>query len=146
MTGCNQCSSNSVCISCVQGFYLDVSTCKPCWDVLKGCLMCSDANTCVQCDFRYYLNASSNKCVTCTNVTNCLSCNSSVYCIDCVQGYYEDAGGCTICTKNCSNCVNGTHCTQCDNSFYLTASGTCALCTVKGCVSCNSTNYCYDCI
>jgi hypothetical protein len=149
MTGCNQCTSNSNCISCVQGYYKDGSNkCSTCWNAMKGCVMCNASNSCVQCDFRYYLNSSNTiKCVSCTNITNCLSCNSSTYCLDCVQGYYENgSGGCTQCTKNCTNCVNASYCTQCDNGFYLLATGVCSPCTVKGCLSCNSTNHCFDCL
>lgn len=53
---CETCSSTSIttCVSCLRGYYLDVSTglCSLC---AIGCSMCNDNITCIQCSDGYIL-------------------------------------------------------------------------------------------
>ena len=57
-------SGNTNCSDCLDGYYLEGSTCKLCSLALANCTNCSTSTTCLKCeDETYYI--SGGKCISC---------------------------------------------------------------------------------
>lgn len=57
-------------------------------------------------------------------------CDPIDICKKCDEGYYINAGKCTICTAslNCKTCVNGAACASCTTGLSIYPEGKCATC------------------
>ncbi|CAK94557.1 unnamed protein product (macronuclear) [Paramecium tetraurelia] len=228
---CLNCSSSSSCSSCINTYYLQVTSCYPC---TSPCVNCSTSSTnctsCIdsahqstpscQCSSGYLMNTSTHMCNactfpcltcqnsvsechscastyqydstahTCTCLTNqyedsgspktcqncqspCLTCSSNVNCNSCISGinrhlsgsscicddgYYDNAGVCTLCSLPCTKCTSPTVCTECYqisyqvlsdchcmNTYYMDATFTCQSC-ISPCLNCSSNSVCTSCI
>ena len=146
-SGCDVCSSATVCNTCSMGYFMNGSSCSPCnFTNETGCSACgSDGITCSACSSGFYLNGSSTpSCAACTS--NCLSCNSSG-CSACNNGFYMTAAN--TCVKSCptdnSVIANSTSmtCTPC--SLITSLSTSCVSCsTPTTCLSCTSGQVLYS--
>ncbi|KAL4460055.1 hypothetical protein ABPG73_001733 [Tetrahymena malaccensis] len=99
---CNQCSSQTVCTSCQQGYYLFIDgTCKS------------------PCPAMFRPDYSNTSCVCRPNSslqTNNCPCNT---------GFVDLGGVCQACPSNCNSCSSQTACTTCQPTYYLFVDGTC---------------------
>jgi hypothetical protein len=87
MEGCAFCEVGTICLSCLQGYFLNTTThiCEPCTQA-EGCLICRDALDCRLCDAGYYLDSFS--CWNCSSVLEgCAVCSSSSQCVACLGNY-----------------------------------------------------------
>ena len=76
---CATCTSVSVCVTCVTGYYLSGTSCVPCSNSIANCTNCDITGvTCSDCHIRYIYNATTNVCdlAPCID-TNCASCPAS---------------------------------------------------------------------
>ena len=94
---CSNCTSATVCISCLTGNYLSGTTCVPCSTTIANCTHCDATGTnCSQCQLGFIYNATTNLCdvVPCYDL-NCLACpNSMSVCTLCTSGYQPVNGAC----------------------------------------------------
>ncbi|CAD8062677.1 unnamed protein product [Paramecium primaurelia] len=143
---CSNCTSSSVCTTCIDGYYLSgdfcqicTSPCQNCVNASTQCLSCVGVNMIITnnlctCPSQHYMNAAQTDCIqchptclTCTDSNNC--CFSAEYKIldsinnvcKCIDGYYFDSDGiCQKCDKNCLTCeTTATNCLSCDTKFQL---------------------------
>ncbi|CAD8079131.1 unnamed protein product [Paramecium sonneborni] len=131
---CLYCSSQSVCTSCVDGYYLSSSSssqsscltctspCLNCINTSTQCLSCVSINmviinqTCT-CPSNYYMNSTLTDCIQCHST--CLTCTNSNDCClitefkifdsvsnncRCKNGYFDSNGICQQCNQNCLTC------------------------------------------
>ena len=138
MEGCSTCQSNSTCVECNHGYYLNGgNTCSTCASLFPGCLACNSTN-CFLCDNDYHISGTS--CVLCgTTITQCLRCNSSSNCLQCAIGSYVSGGGtaCTVCDPSCMVCSGAsTTCSVCSRGYYLVGT-TCTACA-SNCLECSA--------
>ncbi|KAL4431669.1 hypothetical protein ABPG74_017298 [Tetrahymena malaccensis] len=99
-TNCQQCSSQTNCIQCAQGYYLFVNqTCIP------------------SCPATFVTNNSSCVCRSKSTLSNnTCPCNT---------GYLDIGGNCLACGANCNQCSSQTNCTTCASNYFLFIDGTC---------------------
>ena len=123
--GCLTCSSSSLCVSCLPGFFLSGS-------------LCSDV-----CPNRTFKNIAAQVCQVCPY--DCLTCKADGTCFTCniddfrqldlvtlrcypTPGYYESfQRASNKCNSNCSQCKSDNYCTKCANNYYLTATNQCLM-------------------
>lgn len=146
--GCKQCTSSTVCTSCILNFVMVGTLCQspPVWpcvtasngactkcvqnfDVISGSCVynntCSQNATCTNCPYGYYLtNVSSSLqgiCSTCPPISNCLSCDpqNTTSCLLCGSGFYASSGVCSNCGSGCSKCTSSSFCSQAADGYYL---------------------------
>jgi hypothetical protein len=120
-----RCTSATVHLSCIDGYWLNGNTCTAC----------------------------SNRCMTCLSATHCLSCFND-YAYDSVlktcthtcrpyEFYDSVTFQCKICNPNCKSChlnQNGLNCMSCYQGMYLTnvmGNGVCKACH-PSCLTCAS--------
>lgn len=105
---CSTCTSpndQTKCSKCVDGYYLDVTTCKAC---VIPCKFCSSSSLCLSCinstDYTY--NSTKNSCdyICQASCKTCSKPNDSNYCDTCNDGYYLSGTKCPNCTTPCSKC------------------------------------------
>jgi hypothetical protein len=100
---CYDCSSPSVCVTCINDTYYPNITglCTLCGVEIPNCYRCNvnagaSQFNCIECDLYYFLNS-----------TVCQSCSSiNPLCIECLNLYT-----CTLCSTG--YCAHGTFCTSC---------------------------------
>ncbi|CAD8107684.1 unnamed protein product [Paramecium sonneborni] len=173
--------------NCNSGFIMNSSTymcdqcnhpCFTCQNSINECHACfssyqydSTAHTCTCLTNQYEDNGSPKQCQNCQSP--CLTCSSFTDCNSCViglnrhlqgnscicdDGYYDDAGICTLCPLSCTKCTSATICTECKHlshqvlndchcidTYYMNASYMCQSC-VSPCVNCSSGSVCTSCI
>ena len=175
LQGCSQCSitSPSVCISCLMGTYLDLTS-NTCIGCPLNCQTCTQ-NGCTTCLDGFYMTNSlgcapscnipcatcsdsdPNSCLSCifgyvfdpTAAQNCrpdLSCNYSLSCSGCPLGTVLSGTQCLPCDQNCARCSSSNQmlCTSCLPNQFLNASSRCQNCPT-GCSSCLSKTICLVC-
>ncbi|KAL4494813.1 hypothetical protein ABPG73_004253 [Tetrahymena malaccensis] len=117
-TGCDYCTNNLYCNTCLQGFFLNQNTqkcsscdsqCQQCsGPSLQDCTGCQSGlilfmNQCIKnCPYNYYLDSSTNLCQKCTD-PNCKICNQSNQCQQCQDQsqYLVDFSSCSsICPSS----------------------------------------------
>lgn len=92
LPGCAFCLTDSLCISCQNGYYMVNSTCLFC-ATMSGCLYCINETKCTYCEESYYLAANDSLCYLCKDVLpGCYACGSNTTCIGC-YGNYQLLGG-----------------------------------------------------
>ncbi len=95
MFKCQVCSSDTVCVSCIEGFYhtglTGNASCKSCE---VGCQTCIDSGDCRKCYKQYYLDTNLD-CISCPG--NCLQCTDASTCEVCDEGFYLDGSTCKLC-------------------------------------------------
>ena len=159
---CKTCSSDTICISCFDDYFLlssvcyncnvncktkenDNCKCKTCYygyylsnyQCLKcdsSCKTCSDSATkCEKCNEGYYLVSTTNTCEKCPN--NCKVCTSSTKCTECNDGYFIQSNECFLCNVNCNTTIDGCKCNTCFDGYYLNNSQ-CLNCLDLKCKNC----------
>lgn len=60
------CSSDTDCVLCDEGYYLNAGICTYCVSVLSGCINCDNSTYCSECSEGFY-EASNGSCDYCTN-------------------------------------------------------------------------------
>ncbi|KAL4506323.1 hypothetical protein ABPG73_017057 [Tetrahymena malaccensis] len=154
----NTCSScfapndSTKCNSCIDGYYIDGTTCKQC---KSPCSKCTQSPTkCIGCVANYQIN-NQNECIPqCDQSCNtCSKPQDKNSCITCNKGYTMVNSLCQQCTNPCSECqTSQTKCTKCAPSHILkenvcqpTCDDSCLTCSKfidpKSCTSCNSGFY-----
>ncbi|CAG9317981.1 unnamed protein product [Blepharisma stoltei] len=130
---CNNCSSNSTCLSCQAPFLAQNENCMCDPNAVQSW------NTCI-CKDGYYMNSTYSclpcpeNCATCISATICTSCrgdfvlvnknclcsdfnavyNSQISQCECSTGYYSKGSKCKACLTTCYDCLDdGTTCTSC---------------------------------
>ena len=149
MAGCNRCSSNNVCSSCLLGFSLNNNKCSVC---SYPCATCNAQGGCVTCQAPYSLTAATNStCFTCTT-RNCLQCSVSntSNCLSCASNYQLVQGSCVYSCQdnNCLECFFNNICTKCGPGYTPNGTTGCTPCTnAPQCSECSSSNpsICYKC-
>ena len=108
LPSCKMCTSPTLCIQCLQKFYLDASNaCRPC---IGNCLFCTSNTSCIACAKGYY--SLGGVCTTCS--ANCFDCNNAGQCLTCARGFFLNGGNCSACTTPCLACVNSAaNCQTC---------------------------------
>ena len=136
---CYECSSETVCINCQSGFYVDSnSLCSLCPSL---CLTCSDYSTCTSCKSGYYIV--SGRCVLICP-SNCVTC-SETQCFQCDVGYFlSSISTCSQCSSYCESCISSSECLVCTNGFTLVNS-MCLLICSSNCLTCSSSSNCLTC-
>ncbi|KAL4456740.1 hypothetical protein ABPG73_014766 [Tetrahymena malaccensis] len=140
---CQTCSNQTICNTCIQGYYLINNQCKQCDNSCKTCtgpeaskcIVCQQANyyisinqgnICVsQCDLSQaqYVDTTTNQqqqyCRPCNNL--CQTCNNGINCLSCIQGYYLNGNQCLQCDASCLSCsgLGPTNCNICKQSGYF---------------------------
>ena len=95
ITGCQYCTSTTVCLSCQSGYFTLANTCVSCTNI-TGCLDCSNSTSCNLCGDLYYLNSTDQLCYSCgTNMVGCMTCSSSSFCKSCLGNYSLSGGVCS---------------------------------------------------
>ncbi|CAD8151785.1 unnamed protein product [Paramecium octaurelia] len=130
---CDNCSSDTICDSCVSQYYLNGTACDPC---TSPCFTCETTDThCLTCapgDNRVLIN---NQCICDQNFfdqnngdyvcppcdANCKTCvDSATKCTSCYDKFYLDSNVCQPCHWNCLTCVTtATNCLSCDEVVNL---------------------------
>jgi len=111
---CNDCSSKTLCNSCLSGFYMHQGECKA---------QCPTGTTIANSVTRV-CDSCSSVCATCSGtVGNCLTCSADAafYNSSCVAAcpppLVINAGLCANCNSLCKECsIRATNCTKCDTS------------------------------
>ncbi len=49
MTGCQTCTSSTLCTSCTNNYYLQGNACILCANTISKCSICTNSNTCTSC-------------------------------------------------------------------------------------------------
>ena len=137
--GCLSLSSQGVCSSCADGFYLSQGVCAAC-DI--SCSTCLDSSVCSICNTAYFngTNVNNAHCQACS--TGCSTCSDATICSACMSGYRINSLVCAACTANCATC-SVSSCLTCTSGAVLVATG-CYVCTDVGqqgsigCISCLS--------
>jgi hypothetical protein len=167
---CTVDNSANHCTSCIAGYFLSGSQCKPCDSscaqcstTASYCTACSGSthlyqNQCVDtCSAGFYVDAT-NACSACG--ASCTSCISNTNCVICNDGFFSSAGACVACNPTCSKCTtSATNCLECSNTALFAQSGSCvATCSAAfyqsdrtclgcptGCATCSSATVCNSC-
>ena len=115
MPGCSACSSASVCMACLTGYYKSGNKCYEC---PTGCASCSSSTSCSSCESGYTL--SSGKCIRPCD-SGCSSCDTSTgKCNTCKSGYFKNnLGRCTACPAGCSSCSSSSSCSKCASGYTM---------------------------
>ncbi|BFU24650.1 protein kinase domain containing protein [Entamoeba histolytica] len=111
--------TQSVCRSCIDGYYNNQIKCLPCNATCSKCV--NSQNSCYECQSGYVLQGES--CVI-SETTNCkmmITSDGSQQCAICNDGYYRDGKGCTKCIDNCVSCTtaNTGSCLKCIDNYYF---------------------------
>jgi hypothetical protein len=102
---CANCTSATVCLSCVVGYYLSGTACVPCSTTIANCTQCDiTGTTCSFCAAGFIYNSTTNLCDVNPCVDPyCLSCPVSLsVCVNCTQGFGFVAG---VCTAICGDSI-----------------------------------------
>ena len=147
-TGCQNCSSSTVCNTCFSVFvYLSNNKCPTCPNS-PACVTCmpSNPNTCTLCNNGYYLSVGNclpcqSYCKTCTSATLCTTLyNQNGFTLISINATHNAPASCS---KGCMICSgsNPAICSQCKTGLYLTQEGICRPCTAASlCASCLPSN------
>ena len=125
INNCRTCSSENICTSCLDNYYLVENICIPCpfncKTQINNCL-------CEDCNDGFYL--SNNNCLNCDQ--NCLKCADSAYnCLSCNEGYYLNSDkSCVRCPELCKSCSSENICDLCQD-HYFTFEGICYECNIN---------------
>lgn len=123
------------CITCENGYYLDVATnaCSKC--TVANCAICNKDQMCFGCFNQIKLNRDTNTCdasVKCevANCDICISNNGVVTCAFCQNKFALSDQAQGTCAASPDNCylLDGTDnkkCAICNFGSYITADGTC---------------------
>lgn len=146
---CKTCSKDK-CFQCIPGKYVfnDTSCVSNCPDgyIESGsvCQKCKDPTTCKKCS-----DTNGDVCTKCYTDKLLLEgkCLSS-----CPSSYYPIDNRCDKCVDGCDVCQDSLTCKKCFDGYnkkgnicvkdcgvgYISVNGTCTLCTVTDCASCNA--------
>ena len=114
---CKTCSSEDVCISCIDDYFLNGGKC---YKYNSNCKKSLNEKVCEICDDGYFLYNTNKQCLKCNE--KCKTCkDSSNYCLTCNDKYYlSNSNTCLSCKSPCNTCINENKCKSCiDNYFYF---------------------------
>ncbi|ELP86105.1 protein serine/threonine kinase, putative [Entamoeba invadens IP1] len=125
---CIDCLSQTKCVSCIEGYYLENTTSEEMTEFFGRCTDCSTSG-----------------CTTC-NSTSCITCE--------INKYIDEGGLCSVCKPDNDKCIscfideNGNKkCEKCNPGFWIEnfECVTCETCGSSGCS--NKTNgLCFNCL
>lgn len=128
-SNCAECSSETTCIRCIEGYVLSSDESKCSIACSSSCATCdsTDPNKCTGCFAGTQLNESTSTC------SQNISCTSTSTCLGCPQGYVLNEKKCYQCNYTDSNCIactyqNLNNCASCKYGYYL-KSGGCEICS-----------------
>jgi hypothetical protein len=132
ITGCDQCTNTSICITCISPTYLlSNGSCLTCATFITNCLNCSSATVCTGCVSTYGV-FDPTTCMLCSSMmTGCQTCLDSSTCTGCFSGYYLSGSTCMKCNTgvdNCNICASATICLLCNSDSYLGSGNTTCVC------------------
>ncbi|KAL4478585.1 hypothetical protein ABPG74_006820 [Tetrahymena malaccensis] len=142
-SSCTKPNDQTQCTKCVDGYYLNGTTCTLC---NSPCKFCSSATQCLSCvnntDYTYDPNA--KQCIS-NCYQYCSSCSKpsdSNSCTACKDGYYLSGSQCLQCSSPCSKCTsNANQCTGCISGYSLDSSqNKCNIQCYQTCKTCSSPN------
>ena len=105
---CKECSSTTICTSCLAGYKKEGDTCIPCE---AGTYSSIPSSTCLPCEAQYYSQEGATSCTPCpesmysdTKAPSCTSCSITwPGCTQCtIEGCTNCLEGCTLQNKSCS--------------------------------------------
>ncbi|ELP90712.1 protein serine/threonine kinase, putative [Entamoeba invadens IP1] len=111
---CKQFNPSGSCISCVDGYYVDDSTCSKC---SPNCKVCTNSESCDLCETSYFKNESSH-CESVSELVGCKQTNENG-CYLCENNYFLSSWRCETCSQNCKMCNSKTTCEECLNNWEL---------------------------
>ncbi|ELP95313.1 hypothetical protein EIN_142450, partial [Entamoeba invadens IP1] len=109
--------TESGCLRCLDGYYLDKMTCKKCEE---PCVKCSNQTYCTGCNA--YSNNKDGTCEEINSLIEVCEVMMSTYtgCVKCKDGYYKSMDGkqCNKCDISCETCMNEKMCLSCSENYY----------------------------
>ena len=121
-------SSNSVCLTCKNSYYLSEGKCLA-YASINNCKTVHGP-ICTECDDGYYLNDDQTSCLSCGG--NCSKCNDSENCLLCKDGYLFKEEKCIL-EPNCNKPAVGI-CAECNNGNNT--EDYCNTCSIDKCLVC----------
>ncbi|ELP94392.1 protein kinase, putative, partial [Entamoeba invadens IP1] len=145
--------TESGCLRCLDGYYLDKMTCKKCEE---PCVKCSNQTYCTGCNA--YSNNKDGTCEEINSLIEVCEVMMSTYtgCVKCEDGYYKSMDGkqCNKCDISCETCMNEKMCLSCSENYYQSNSHSlclnqnelihCANKTRSGCTLCEFGYFIYQ--
>ena len=128
---CFTCNEGSAeCQNCVQGYFINVGSCKICGEIFNNCRLCNEFK-CLDCleGFAFYGNY-----INCYRIENenCIQgyryntwdslIQNSIYrwmCVACLDGFWLQSGNCFPCMEGCSKCLSYFKCNDCKDGYYM---------------------------
>ncbi|KAL7715960.1 Tyrosine kinase [Entamoeba marina] len=132
-------SSDIICLSCIDGYYLVNSVCVSA-DLVDYCTSYTTNGICSYCEEYFYIT-NNFTCSSCPS--NCKHCNSTM-CFQCDNGFYVNEQ--FECSSQSSNCIEtvSNRCIKCNDGLFTNSDGTCSNCT-DNCNMCTTASECTIC-
>ncbi|KAL7715407.1 Protein serine/threonine kinase [Entamoeba marina] len=132
-------SSDIICLSCIDGYYLVNSVCVSAI-IVDYCTSYTTNGICSYCEEYFYIT-NNFTCSSCPS--NCKHCNSTM-CFQCDNGFYVNEQ--FECSSQSSNCIEtvSNRCIKCNDGLFTNSDGTCSNCT-DNCNMCTTLSECTIC-
>ena len=129
---CKTCTSDTNCVTCVDNYNLDGTTCvitcsgtkipvnSICTSCDPACTLClGSTSNCSTCAIGFLYTDDLHRCsLTCPAGYILYSANNSCLTL-CPSTYYNLSGACTQCSTDCLSCVSANNCTSCNTGLIL---------------------------
>ncbi|ELP83789.1 hypothetical protein EIN_029440, partial [Entamoeba invadens IP1] len=141
---CESCLDLTMCLSCVDGFFLSDHICKSNDALNDTCARkVPNGNGCLVCKVGYYKKGAD--CVLCD--VKCGECMTENSCIKCNATNYKTSNGDCLPRSSITTCaveVTESGCSTCKNGYYTVNGNECQKC-VEGCAKCSEQYQCTSC-
>ncbi|ELP88654.1 protein kinase domain containing protein, partial [Entamoeba invadens IP1] len=143
-SSCESCLNSTMCLSCVDGFFLSDHICKSNDELNDTCARkVPNGNGCLVCKVGYYKKGAD--CVLCD--VKCGECVTENSCIKCNATNYKTSNGDCLPRSSISTCaveVTESGCSMCKDGYYTVNGNECQKC-VEGCAKCSESTRCTSC-
>ncbi|ELP86055.1 hypothetical protein EIN_326520 [Entamoeba invadens IP1] len=143
-SNCESCLNLTMCLSCVDGYFLSDYTCKSNDALNDTCARkVPYGNGCLVCKVGYYKKGAD--CVLCD--VKCGECLTENSCIKCNATNYKTSNGDCLPRSSITTCaveVTESGCSTCKDGYYTVNGNECQKC-VEGCAKCSEQNQCISC-
>ncbi|ELP89835.1 protein serine/threonine kinase, putative [Entamoeba invadens IP1] len=141
---CESCLDTTMCLSCVDGYFLSDHICKSNDELNDTCARkVPNGNGCLECKVGYYKKGAdcahcNVKCGECLTENSCIKCNATTY---------KTSNGDCLPRSSISTCaveVTESGCSMCKNGYYTVNGNECQKC-VERCAKCSEQYRCTSC-